>query len=166
MRVLAFPLAFLVFMVPLPPDWLTPLIVNLQLLVSSYAVDLLGWFGSTVARSGNVIQLPAGDALFVAEACSGITSLVTLTPLAIVLAHFTERTLARRLVIVIAVVPAAMLGNLLRVIVTVLVAERYGAEAATENWIHESGGLIAFALACLALIGLGALMRRLAPTRA
>jgi hypothetical protein len=59
-----------------------------------------------------------------------------------------------------------MLGNLLRVVVTVLAAERYGAEAATGNRIHESGGLIAFALACLALIGLGALMRRFAPARA
>jgi exosortase len=166
LRVLAFPLAFLVFMVPLPPDWLAPLIVNLQLIVSSTAVDLLGVLGSEVSRSGNVIQLPAGDSLFVAEACSGITSLVTLTPLAIVLAYFTEDSLARRLTIIFAVVPAAMLGNLLRVTVTVVAAERYGAEAATGNWLHESGGLVAFTLACLALIGLGALMRRIAPAHA
>jgi exosortase len=166
LRTLAFPLAFLVFMVPLPPDWLTPVIVDLQLLVSSTAVEILGWFGSAVARSGNVIELPAGDTLFVAEACSGITSLVTLMPLSIVLAYFTENTLARRLTIVFAVVPAAMLGNLLRVILTVLAAERYGAEAATGNWLHESAGLFTFTLACLALIGLGALMRRFAPTRA
>jgi len=166
LRVLAFPLAFLVFMVPLPPDWLTPVIVELQLLVSSTAVELLKGFGSAVARTGNIIQLPAGDSLFVAEACSGITSLVTLTPLAIVLAYFTENTLARRLTIVFAVVPAAMLGNLLRVVVTVLAAERYGAEAATGNWLHESAGLFTFALACLALIALGVLMRRFAPARA
>jgi exosortase len=136
------------------------------LLVSSTAVDLLGWFGSLVVRSGNVIELPAGDSLFVAEACSGITSLVTLTPLAIVLAYFTENKLARRLTIVFAVVPAAMLANLLRVIVTVLAAERYGAEATTGSWLHELAGLFTFTLACLALIGLGPLMRWLAPARA
>jgi exosortase len=166
LRVLAFPLAFLVFMIPLPPDWLNALIIDLQLLVSSAAVDLLGWAGSAVSRSGNVILLPGGDSLFVAEACSGITSLVTLTPLAIVLAYFTEHTLARRLTIILAVAPAAMIGNLLRVIVTVLAAERYGAEAATGNWLHESAGLFTFTLACIALIGLGALMRRFAPTSA
>jgi exosortase len=166
LRVLTFPLAFLVFMIPLPPDWLNPLIIDLQLMVSSTAVDLLGWAGSAVSRSGNVILLPGGDSLFVAEACSGITSLVTLTPLAIVLAYFTEPTLARRLTIVLAVVPAAMIGNLLRVIVTVLAAERYGAEAATGNWLHESAGLFTFTLACIALIGLGALMRRFAPAPA
>jgi exosortase/archaeosortase family protein len=59
-----------------------------------------------------------------------------------------------------------MLGNLLRVIVTVLAAQRYGAEAATGSWLHESAGLLTFALACLALIGLGVVMRRFAPARA
>jgi exosortase len=162
-RVLAFPLAFLVFMVPLPQAWITPLIVKLQLIVSATAVDLLGWLGSGAARQGNVIQLPGGDQLFVAEACSGITSIVTLTPLAVMFAYFTESTLARRLTIVLAVVPAAMLGNLLRVSVTVAAAERYGAEAATGNLLHEFAGLITFTLACLALIGLGALMKRIAP---
>ncbi len=162
-RVLAFPLAFLVFMVPLPQAWITPLIVKLQLIVSATAVDLLGWLGSGAASQGNVIQLPGGDQLFVAEACSGITSIVTLTPLAVMFAYFTESTLARRLTIVLAVVPAAMLGNLLRVSVTVAAAERYGAEAATGNLLHEFAGLITFTLACLALIGLGALMKRIAP---
>jgi len=118
-----------------------------------------------VVGEGNVIHLP-DTSLEVAEACSGITSLVTLTPLAIVLAYFTEPTLVRRLVIIFAVVPAAMLGNLLRVIVTVWAAQRYGAEAATGSWLHESAGALTFALACLALIGLGALMRRFLPARA
>jgi len=47
-----------------------------------------------------------------------------------------------------------------------LAAERYGVEAVTGNWLHELGGLIAFALACLALIDLGALVRVFAPARA
>jgi exosortase len=163
LRVLSFPLAFLVFMVPLPQAWITPTIVQLQLIVSAAAVNLLGWFGSGVIRQGNVIQLPAGDELFVAEACSGITSIVTLTPLAVMFAYFTESKLVRRMVIVLAVVPAAMLGNLLRVSVTVAAAERYGATAATGNLLHEFAGLITFTLACLALIALGGLMKRLAP---
>jgi exosortase len=165
LRVLSFPLAFLVFMVPLPQAWITPTIVQLQLIVSAAAVNLLGWFGSGVIRQGNVIQLPAGDELFVAEACSGITSIVTLTPLAVMFAYFTESKLVRRMVIVLAVVPAAMLGNLLRVSVTVAAAERYGATAATGNLLHEFAGLITFTLACLALIALGGLMKRLAPAR-
>ena len=77
-RVLAFPLGFLFFMVPPPASWVTPVIVWLQVMVSEAAVVTLGWLGSEVTRIGNIIQLPAGDSLFVAEACSGITSIVTL----------------------------------------------------------------------------------------
>lgn len=166
LRALAFPVAFLFFMVPLPPSVLGPVIIELQLLVSASAVELLRAFGSEVMRDGNVIQLPAGDSLFVAEACSGITSIVTLTPLAVVLAYFTERSLARRAALVLAVIPVAMAGNLLRVVCTVIAAERWGAERATANVMHDSAGLITFVLACLVLIGLGELMRRVRPPAA
>jgi exosortase len=160
LRVLAFPLSFLLFMVPLPPSWITPIIVRLQLIVSETAVISMGWIGSGVTRAGNVILLPGGDSLFVAEACSGITSIVTLFPLAVMLAYFTLPTLGRQMILVGAVIPAAMLGNWLRVSLTVMAAQRYGSAEATGNWLHESAGMLTFALACFALIGLGALMRR------
>jgi len=158
-RSVAFPIAFLLFMVPLPSGWVTPVILELQLLVSATAVDLLHATGATIAREGNVILLAGGDSLFVDEACSGITSIVTLTPLGIVLAYFTQRGLARRAALALAVVPAAMLANLLRVVITVSAAERIGVARATGNVLHEIAGLLTFALACLALIAFGALLR-------
>lgn len=165
LRCLAFPVAYLGFMVPIPEPWLAPLIVQLQLFVSAAGVGLLQLAGYSLFRDGNVIHLPGGDSLFVAEACSGITSVITLVPLAVFLAYFTERTLARRSVLVVAVLPLAMLGNLLRVVVTVVAAERYGANAAAGGFFHESAGLLTYVLGCLALLGVGALMRRLAPER-
>jgi exosortase len=159
LRALAFPIAFLVFMLPLPSAWVTPVIVDLQLLVSSAAVAVLHTFGATVAREGNVILLAGGDSLFVEEACSGITSIITLVPLAVVLAYFTQRTWWRRLVLVAAVAPAAMVANLLRVVLSVIAAQHLGAERATNSALHESAGLLTFALACLVLIGLGVLLR-------
>ena len=57
---LRFPLAYLLFMVPLPLAWVTPIIVQLQLLVSSTAVRLLQTFGVAIYREGNVMTLP-GD---------------------------------------------------------------------------------------------------------
>jgi len=159
LRALAFPIAFLVFMVPLPSAWLTPLILDLQFLVSKAAVAVLHALGETVAREGNVILLASGDSLFVEEACSGITSIVTLTPLAVVLAYFTHRSLWRRLALVAAVAPAAMLANLLRVVVTAILAQRLGAGRAANGALHDFAGLLTFAFACLALIGIGALLR-------
>ena len=164
-RVFGFPLLFLLFMVPLPQEWIRPVIVQLQLLVSSSAVELLQATGSGVVQRGNVLDLARGESLLVAEACSGITSIVTLMPLGVVLAYFTERSWPRRLGIVAAVVPAAMLANLLRVVATVWAAERFGAEQATGNPLHETAGLITFALACLALMGVGSAMRRWLPAR-
>jgi exosortase len=166
LRTLAFPLSFTLFMVPLPPSWITPAIVWLQLIVSETAVVTMGWIGSEVTRAGNVILLPGGESLFVAEACSGITSIVTLFPLAVMLGYFTLPTLPRKLILMAAVIPAAMLGNGLRVAATVAAAERFGAEAATGNWLHESAGVLTFALACFALIAIGGLMRRAGPRAA
>jgi len=160
LRRLAFPLAFLIFMVPVPDAWLTPAILKLQLWVSSAAVALLQGGGVSVLRVGNVIELPGGDALFVAEACSGITSVVTLAPLAVLLARYVETDGVRRALLVAAVVPVAMLGNLGRVVGTVVAARQVGAEAATTGFFHEAAGLGVYAVACLGLVGLGMLLRR------
>ena len=165
LRALAFPIAFLLFMVPLPASWLNPLIVELQLLVSSAALGLLHAFGFTIARAGNVLLLPGGQSLFVSEACSGITSIVVLTPLAVALAYLSERSWGRRFAIVAAAVPAAMLGNLVRVFVTAVAADAYGVERATNNALHEFAGLLTFALSCLLLIGVGPLLRLLSRAR-
>jgi exosortase len=161
---LVFPVAYLLFMVPIPDALLTPVIVNLQLFVSSVGVWILQGFDVAVLRNGNVIELPNDVSLFVAEACSGITSVVTLLPLGVFLAYFTERTLTRRLVLVGAVVPLALLGNLVRVIGTVLAAREVGVEAATGT-AHESAGLLTYVLGCLALLGVGWLMRILSPPK-
>jgi exosortase len=163
LRALAFPIGFLAFMVPVPDVWLTPVIVQLQLWVSAAATALLSLLGFELVREGNVLLLPSGASLFVAEACSGITSLVTLTPLAVVLAAVSERRLARRLVIVASVVPLAMLGNLLRVVGTVLASSAFGVERATSGPVHDLAGVASFALSCALLVGFGALLRRYAP---
>lgn len=159
LRAFAFPLGFLLFMVPIPPSVLTPAIVQLQLAVSGASVGLLHAVGFTIAREGNVMLLPGGGSLFVDEACSGITSIVTLLPLGVVLAYFSARATWRRVAIVAAVVPIAMVGNLARVVATVVAADAYGVEQVTRNALHDSAGLATFVLACLALIGVSAALR-------
>jgi exosortase len=165
LRALAFPVGFLLFMVPLPESWLAPTITGLRLLVSQASVVLLQAFGNAVAHDGNVLLLPSGESLFVAEACSGVTSLVTLTPLAVLIAHLTERSTVRRVLLVLSVVPIALAGNLVRVVATVLAAERIGAQAASQGPLHEMTGLTTYVLGCLVLLGVGRLLRRVVPDR-
>lgn len=163
LRILAFPTAYLLFMVPLPEPWIAPVIVKLRLFVTSAAVAVLHAAGMPVLREGNVLLLPGGESLFVADACSGVTSLITLTPLGVLVAYLTERQLWRRLVLVASVLPIAMLFNLLRVLGTVVAAQSVGAERATSGGIHEAAGLLTYAVGCGALLGVGAVLRRIRP---
>jgi exosortase len=160
---LRFSLCYLLFMVPLPIGWVTPVIVQLQLLVSSIGVEILQYGGVAIFREGNVLTLPGGQSLFVAEACSGITSLITLMPIGVFIAYFTESILWRRLVLVGAVLPIALAGNLLRVILTVLLSINVNIEFATEGVLHEWAGVATYIIGCGCLLGVGAFMRRFVP---
>jgi exosortase len=160
-RSLGFSISYLIFMIPMPQNLITPAIARLQLFVSSAAIHIVHWLELPVYREGNVMHLPGGDSLFVAEACSGITSILTLVPLAVFLAYFSQPSLSRRLVLVASVVPLAMIGNLTRVVVTIYVAQRYGSEVATGDLLHNWAGMLTYLLGCLALLAIGSLMTRL-----
>ncbi len=162
-RALAFPIFYLLFMIPPPDAWLIPVIARLQLFVSATAIEIVHAIGMPVFREGNVIHLPGGASLFVADACSGITSIVTLVPLAVFLAYFTQRQLTRRLLLVASVIPLAMLGNLIRVSGTIIVAQTIGVEFATGDAVHEWAGIATYVLGCLALLAVGSMMERLVP---
>jgi exosortase len=160
LRRLALPIAFLLFMVPVPPAWISPVIIQLQLFVSDVSLRILHALGVLASREGNVLLLPSGESLFVAEACSGVTSIVTLAPLGVLLAALTLRGTAARILLVVAVVPLAMAGNLVRVLATVFAALRIGAQAATEGPPHEMLGVLTYLVAVGLLLALGALLRR------
>jgi len=165
LRRLGFPIGFLLFMVPLPEAIVLPVVTKLQLFASAGAVGVLHVFGVTVLRDGNVMRLAGGDALFVAEACSGITSLLSLIPVGVLLARFTQTGTWQRIAVVAAVVPAALLGNMIRVIATVLAAQAYGAERVTEGPLHQSAGMITSAFAVLLVVAFGVWLARKSPQR-
>ena len=109
--------------------------------------------------------LPGDTSLFVAEACSGITSLITLLPIGVFIAYFTDGVTWRRLAIIATVLPIALAGNLLRVILTVLLAIEVDVDFATEGPLHEWAGVATYVLGCLVLLGVGEALRRAFPDR-
>lgn len=165
LRALAFPLAFLLFMVPVPQTWLAPVVVQLLLFVTSAATRVLHAFGMPVLREGNVILLPGGDSLFVAEACSGLTSLVTLLPIAVLIAWLAPVALRWKVVLVALAIPIAMLANLLRVVGTSAGAVRWGVDLVTGEPAHTLVGLAVYAFACVALLAIARWMPRARRTR-
>jgi exosortase len=149
-RILAFPLLFLLLMVPLPEILFSRITFPLQMVASQLGEVAIAASGIPVLREGNILNLP-GRALEVAEACSGIRSLITLLMLAIVLGYFTERRTFVRVAIVIAAVPIAVLANAIRVAGTGLVSY-WVSPAAAEGFFHSFSGWIVFVVAFVGLL--------------
>ena len=157
LRPLLLPLAFVALMVPPPAFLRDQLLVRLKLFVTETAVDILQRAGVTVTAEGNQILVPEG-ALFVADACSGLTSVVTMLPISCIVAYFLSRGIWRRALVVVSVVPLAIVGNITRVLITILLVSRLGIEAA-QGALHESFGLATYVVGTLAMIGVARLLR-------
>ena len=164
-RLLLFPMCFLLLMVPLPQSLVNVVAFPLQLIAAKWAVSALQMIGVPVLLEGNIIHLASGD-LFVAEACSGLRSLMALMTLGVVFAHFFRRdSLLQQLILIASTVPIAILVNALRVAVTGFLAHQYGHETA-GGVIHDFQGLITFSLAFLLLLFESRLLSRLLDSRA
>lgn len=150
LRALAFPLGLLLLAIPVPSLLFNPLAFRLQLLASDLATQGIRACGIPALREGNVIEL-ARMKLQVVEACSGIRSLMALVTLAIVYAGFFERSWWRRIVLVIAVIPIALLTNAARVTGTGWLAHRYG-ETTAEGFLHSFSGTLVFMAAVVLLL--------------
>src|ERR1700719_111285 len=149
LRAVAFPLAFLVLMIPLPALIYTQVTVPLQLLASRLASNSLELLGIPVLREGNILVLP-NYSLEVVEACSGIRSLMTLLTLAIAYGYLVERRRWVRYALAILMVPIAIVSNAIRIMGTGVLTFHFGPKAA-EGFFHEFSGWIIF-LAALVLM--------------
>ena len=146
---LAFPLLLLLFMIPIPSIIYAQLTLRLQMLASQLGEVMIGWMGIPVLRSGNTLQLPS-QTLDIAEACSGIRSLLSLGFLSLVYAYFTDKRVWMRWALLVATIPIAIGANGVRVAVTGLLSEINTKFA--QGAYHEMEGYIVFVVALAALI--------------
>ena len=145
LRILAFPIAFLVLMVPLPAIVFNQIAFPLQLLASQVGEASLSAVGIPVLREGNVMIM-ANTSLEVAEACSGIRSLISLLTLGLVFGYFIDPRGWVRAGIALATIPIAVIANGVRVAGTGIAAHAYG-PAAAEGFFHEFSGWLVFVFA-------------------
>jgi exosortase len=149
LRVVLFPLLFLVLMVPLPAIVFSQITFPLQILASQLSAWLLPFLGVPVLREGNVINLPAMP-LEVAEACSGIRSLLSLTTLAIMYGYLLEKRVVIRVVLALASVPIAVAANGLRIVGTGLLVQYWDPDKA-EGFFHVFSGWLIFVVSLVML---------------
>jgi exosortase B len=165
LRRFAFPIFFLAFLVPIPGFIVEMATGPLKQFVSAIVAGLLSSLGYAVERSGVVLDM-GGHQMLVADACSGMNSIVSLTALTLLYTHLTGPSRPRRWVALLAsVVPIAIAANVVRVLFLVLVAYHFGDDAA-QGAVHTAAGLLVFGVAFLLLAGLDSLVGARLPDHA
>ena len=160
LRALAFPMAFLLFAIPIPGVVYNEIVFPLQFIASKFAtwtLETLNLF--PIMREGNVLILP-GMSLEVVEACSGIRSLMSLLALAAGFGYVLERSTVARWILFLAMVPLAIISNGTRVMLTAIMANYIGPKAA-EGFMHEFSGWVIFVVATILFLGFYASMTKI-----
>lgn len=153
LRLAWFPIAYLLLMIPIPYVIYYTATFPMQLLASKVACKGLAIIGVPFARQGNVIHIP-GYSLEVAEACSGLRSLVSLLALGAAYARLTQPNLSWQAILFICTVPIALAANIFRVWATALGAYAISPKVA-EDFLHEFSGIVVFVISFLLLFIIG-----------
>jgi exosortase len=143
LRVALFPLAFLVFMIPLPPTWLHAVIVFLQHGSAEVSAILFQLIGMPVFRQDLVFALP-GLTIRVAEECSGIRSSLALLISGLVMTYLFLRTTPARATFAAIIIPLALVKNAVRIVLLSWLAVHVDPSFITESFVHRTGGIPTF----------------------
>ncbi|GBG14992.1 exosortase [Novimethylophilus kurashikiensis] len=158
LRMLWFPLLFLLFMIPLPGLLITVITGALKTQVSSVAENLLYYGGLPIARNGVVLSIGPYQ-LLVADACSGLNSMFSLSALGLLYLYLMRyRNWLHIGLMLAAILPIAFIANVIRVMVLVLITYQFGDEAG-QGFAHSAAGMLLFAVALLLLLGFDKLLR-------
>ena len=141
-----FPFLYLAFLIPIPGYVLDKITVPLQHLVSRFSTDLVQFFGYPAAREGIVIFI-AQYKLLVEDACAGMNSLIGLTAVMLFYIYILHGASLRYAgVLSLAIIPIAVLVNIIRVTALILLTY-YGGDAMAQGFLHVTTGIVLFSLA-------------------
>jgi exosortase len=158
LRSIAFPIGYLIFMIPLPAIIYYQLTFPLQLLASRLGANGLVAVGVPTVREGNLLILP-NVTLEVVEACSGVRSLLSLLAAVVGYVYLAEPSTWKRCVLVALTVPIVILSNGLRLVATGALSFSLGPRV-DSGLAHTGLGLVFFALAFFSILLVHSLLRR------
>ena len=151
-RELVFPLSFLIFLIPLPGVLIDAVTGPLKRHISEIVEHLLYTLGYPIYRSGVVLYIGPYQ-LLVADACSGLGSMYSLTAVGIIYLYLVNGANWLRNALTLVVIPfIAFFANAIRVMVLVLITYYFG-DAAGQGFLHGFAGIVLFVVALLTLIG-------------
>ena len=155
-RIMLFPCAFLIFLIPLGP--VQQATFKLQFIITDIVSMLGNLVGIHNQALGTTLNGQNGDFHFeVAEGCSGIHSIIAITMLTSIYMHLAEKVLWKKIVVFGCSVLFAIIGNIGRIFTILLVAKFFGANIAAGQY-HTISGYLIYPFAILAMIGLSSLL--------
>ncbi len=159
LRALAFPIGFLLFLVPVPPPFIRTIDYPLQELCARVTSAFAQLGGIDARQVGATVYLP-NFTMGVAPACNGLRSSVAMLSLAVVYAHLVRGALARKLLLVALAIPLAYLANFIRLFCDVFVVNALGPRFLPYEGAYDyAWGFLIFMLAVVFLFGLARVLR-------
>jgi exosortase B len=164
LKVMWFPLFFMLFMIPLPGTVVATLTMPMKMAVSYVTANILFWAHYPVARSGVILQIGQYQ-LLVADACAGLQTLLTLESLGLFYLNVVRHTsVFRNVLLAILIVPISFTANVIRVITLTLITYYLGDEAG-QGFLHGFAGMVLFLSALILILGVDALLQFIVRTR-
>jgi len=160
LRRLWFPLAFLLFMIPIPPSVTQSIALKLKLLAAQSAVALANAITLPVVQEGSWIHF-GHDRMLVGDVCGGLRSLIALLALGVIFAYISKVKSWAKVFIMVLAGPIAILANIVRIFFLCIVGYFWGSEVAGGK-VHDYSGILIFAVAILLFTALEAPLRRFA----
>ncbi len=150
-RLILFPIFFMIFMFPIPSELYTRVTNPLLLISTKMSFHILSILNLPIMQEGNLLTLP-NYTMHVILACSGIRSLVSIMALAFLVGYIMTPSNLLRLIFFLISIPIAILGNVVRISITALLAY-FVSPGAAEGYSHTFAGLVTFALSFIILFG-------------
>lgn len=164
LKLMWFPLFFMVFMVPLPGLFVDALTQPMKMAVSYIAEYILYHLGYPISRSGVILQIGQYQ-LLVADACAGLNTLFTLEALGLLYLNIVRHQSAlRNIALAIFIVPISFAANVIRVMVLTLITYHFGDEAG-QGFLHGFAGMVLFLAALSLIIASDGLLRMMVPNK-
>ncbi len=151
LRVLWFPFFFMLFMVPLPAEFVAAVTMPMKMAVSWATEHILFAAGYPISRSGVILQIGQYQ-LLVADACAGLQTLLTLEALGLFYLNLMRHPSAfRNIGLAICIVPISFSANVIRVVVLTLISYHFG-DAAGQGFLHGFAGMVLFVTALVLIL--------------
>ena len=160
LKIVWFPLFFMIFMVPLPGVFVQEVTIPLKTAVSIVSENVLFSLGYPVSRTGVILQV-AQYQLLVADACAGLHTLFTLEALGLLYMNLASHaSLKRNIALAFFIIPISFTSNVIRVLVLILITYYFG-DAAGQGFLHGFAGMTLFLSALMFIIGVDTLLGKI-----